>query len=623
MLQKRRKSLILYGAERFAGFLRDLFAKSLLLGMLSDACVRVESAFHKGRFHSMSDAEIDRNAWQYRFRQGCLRAFESSLFLRLQRAFSDCLLKTSVSSFGSFGMLYGAFSASLWFLRGPAERETSTLLASLILTVLSMLLTHTRVSLSYVIRHSVIAGSFLFGFCAIPQERFDADKQGAERHWQALFLALIMGVTSLIVPSVWFLALIFLALVLLLFFSVPELPAVLLLLLLPFLNFFSHPSIFLCGFVLFADAAWLSKALCGRRRLRLGAIDFTVLLFGASILFSGIVGAGGYAGVQNGGMMLILLSFWFPAVSLFSQKVWRDRALTVLKLSGFLCAVYGILQYFFTDMELLWVDVSRFSDIGGRVCGPFQNPNMLAVYLLLVSPLMLAGVFDTERSFLARLWNGASFLCTVLCLILTWSRGAWLGMIAVILFFLVSYSRRSLGALMLSVIPFISALPFLPHSILNRFSSIGSLSEPSIRYRLYTWRGVLRMLYEHPWGIGVGAEAFHRIYPQYAVSGTESVMHAHQLFLQIAVELGFSGLIVYLFFLLQLLFDVAYGLKYLHGAPRAQMLGCACAVLGVTVMGFFDYVWYHFGMFFLFFVICAALTLHGGQEREGYDGYAS
>ena len=159
---RKRKSLILYAAERVALLLRDLFAKSLLLDRLSHACIGLETAFRRGAFAVVSDVEKDRNVWQYRFRTSCRQAFEQSTWLRFLKKMGKSLLESTVGSFGSFGVLYGAFTASLWFWQEPAERELTSLVVSLILTVVSVPLLNVGRSLAYVIRHSMLAGGFLF-----------------------------------------------------------------------------------------------------------------------------------------------------------------------------------------------------------------------------------------------------------------------------------------------------------------------------------------------------------------------------------------------------------------------------------------------------------------------------
>lgn len=600
-----RKSLILYGAERFAAKIQALFAGSLIANWLSDVAPRAERSFRQGRLGKVSDMEYDRRAWQYRLRRAMMCAEERSLLLRLRSRFAKAFLQTSVGSYGLFGVLYGVFSCAVW-LASPSEvRNTLSLIAALIFTVVCVPLLRSAKSMSYAICNSRVLHWLLFDVCGLSEAELGSAERGNERYWMALFFAFLFGGGSLFLSVERFLILLLMLLAGSLFFAVPELLTVLLLFALPFLNCFSHPTQVLTVCALLIELAWIRKALVGRREWRIGVLDLLVVLFAFAVLCGGMVGAGGNRSVFAGGVMCVLILFWFPMRNLFCRSVWRARAACALRLSCLITAVWGIGQYFFTDLELRWVDLSRFSDIGGRVCGPFHNPNIFAVFLLSVMPLFLTGAMDGDAPFMKRCLHFAGFAACGLCLILTWSRGAWLGILAAVLLFFLCYSPRSMGYLLLFLLPLGCALPFLPQNVVNRFSSIGSFSESSIRYRFYTWQGVLRMLKDHPWGIGAGSEAFAAVYPSYAVSGTESVAHTHHLLLQIMTEFGVHGLAVFLAFLLFCVFAFAHSLKGMRGKERGMMLGAFCGIIAVLVMGLFDDVWYHYGMLFLFFVLAA------------------
>lgn len=614
-----RHSRILRAAEEAAGRVRNAFAKSRILQALGGVYMRIEQAFRGGRLAFLSDAETDRGAWQYRFRRAWLRAVEESRIMRLLSSLSTALLETSIGSYGCFFVLYGSFAAAIRLVGVETFRGSVSLYAALILCVASVPLLLSNRSLSYGIRHSVVLSWFLIGFCGIGEERFGLRDRGREHLWWALLLAFCasMGTTYLSVARTA--ALIFLLLALWLLLEVPELCLTTFLLSLPFLAWSRHATAAATVGALLCLITWLAKALRGRRVLRFGAIDLSVLLFALAFLIGGAVSRGGTASVIKGVSAFCLISVWFPVRGLFSDRKWRARGIAAIKLGAAVTSVWGIGEYFLTDLTLNWVDVSRFSDIGGRVCAGFGNPNVLAVYLLCTVPLFLGGAADESRTHTSRVCNLIGFIAGVGCLILTWSRGAWLGIAVATLLFLLSFSRRSAGCVALSLLPLGCLSPYLPHSIVNRFVSIGSFSESSIRYRFYTWRGVLRMLREHAWGIGVGSEAFYAVYPRYAVSGTERVMHAHQLWLQILVELGIGGLIVFLWLLLLLFFCVAQGMRDLHGGARAQTVAGASALAGVLVMGFFDYVWYHMGLISLFLAVGALTTLPISECEEGVE----
>ena len=149
---------------------------------------------------------------------------------------------------------------------------------------------------------------------------------------------------------------------------------------------------------------------------------------------------------------------------------------------------------------------------------------------------------------------------------------------------------------------------YLPEQVLRRFQSIGSMTDSSAHYRSNTWRGVLRMLRAHPFGIGSGESAFRSVFPYYAVSGTETVMHAHQIFLEVAVEIGVVGLVLFLLVLFHIFASVVcFCRKSREGAHRTEGVALTSAVAGALVMGLFDSLWYHNGLYWLFWSVVALL----------------
>jgi O-antigen ligase len=153
----------------------------------------------------------------------------------------------------------------------------------------------------------------------------------------------------------------------------------------------------------------------------------------------------------------------------------------------------------------------------------------------------------------------------------------------------------------------------LPSNVTSRFASIGNIADSSTYYRLYTWKGTLRMLSEHYLGgIGVGESAFAHIYPLYAYVGTEVTAHSHNLFLQITVELGVAGLVL----LLIAAFMIAqrgFGCIKLNSENKGVVCAVSAAIAGITgalVHGVVDHIWYNYRVFFMFWVVAAVICAY-------------
>ena len=106
------------------------------------------------------------------------------------------------------------------------------------------------------------------------------------------------------------------------------------------------------------------------------------------------------------------------------------------------------------------------------------------------------------------------------------------------------------------------------------------------------------------------------------MSGTETVAHSHNLFLQITAELGLPALLCFLCILI--LFARLFFAVWRRGRGEGT-LGGVCAIFGTLVMGMFDYVWYQSGLFWLFWAVLGAsvgILYRDAELMEREDGYS-
>lgn len=541
-----------------------------------------------------------------------LRWQERSFWLHGERWLFGRILESSVSDVGVFFISWGVVAlGGNWLFRHAAPFSLRMLLPVAQILAASVLLRSDQ-SVSRCIRHSRMLRAFLFSFCGLSEVGFKIKARDGGHRTSFLICGILMGALSVLFSPLAVGVVLLLVLLFALLASVPEAALIALLFLMPFCNLTPHPSVTLAIGVLLCMAVGFGKAVSGKRQVTWERTDGLVLWFCVLFLFGGLVSHGS---LYDGCLRAILLfGAWFPTRLLLRSKVWRRRACSALAISSFSCAVGGILEYVLGKAELAWVDVSRFGDLGGRVCGSFGNPNLFAIFLLLTIPFTLKAVFDGERP-VQRLTAFGLFSAGSLCLVLTWSRGAWLGWMLSVLLFLALCSRRSLSVLMAGSIGAVGFLFYLPQTVVRRFQSIGSFTDSSANYRIHTWKGVLRMLRAHPWGIGCGEDAFHRVFPIYAVSGTEQVMHPHQVFLQVLAELGLAGGLLFAVLMGTLTVGfVRFCANSSEGGARTETVALFAILSGVLLMGCFDSLWYHNGLFWLFWAICAMLKNGVSEE---------
>lgn len=272
-----------------------------------------------------------------------------------------------------------------------------------------------------------------------------------------------------------------------------------------------------------------------------------------------------------------------------------------LVLAAFLVSMLGIAQYVFgVSGAESWVDSDMFSDITIRVYSTLQNPNVLAEYLVMTLPLGGALLLNAKTWKSRAVW----FVCCggiSVALLLTFSRGGWVGaLIAGAIFVLLLSPRLILLAPVVLVVLFI----VLPDTVTSRFTSIGNLKDTSTSYRVSIWMGSLAMLKDY-WlfGVGPGTEAFNRIYPIYCYNGAVA-HHSHNLFLQLLCDGGICVLVLFLLVIFAFGRQICTSLSKQHDWKNKLFpIACLAGVLGFLAQGMTDYAFYNYRVTLVFFAI--------------------
>lgn len=118
----------------------------------------------------------------------------------------------------------------------------------------------------------------------------------------------------------------------------------------------------------------------------------------------------------------------YYGILVFVHRSWERRMLfSALLFSAFAVALYGLYQY--AHMLVLnnaeWVDEAAFPLLRRRMYSTLYNPNLLSAFLLIVMSASASMMICTHHY-----WHRVMYLVLLailtLCLVLTYSRGAWL-----------------------------------------------------------------------------------------------------------------------------------------------------------------------------------------------------
>lgn len=295
-----------------------------------------------------------------------------------------------------------------------------------------------------------------------------------------------------------------------------------------------------------------------------------------------------------------------------------NLVIDVLIFAAALVSCYGILQYVFKwgYQSAAWIDNDMFSSISFRVSSTLENPNMLGHYLILAIPLGGAKFLSSKG--IRKLYYFGCCAAMCLCMILTFSRGAWLGLMFAALIFVAMLKPQ---LLLLAPFALIALYFVLPDTIVSRFTSIGNLGDKSTSYRVSIWISSIAMLKDGNWikGIGPGNEVFSKLFNLYAQDQVVAP-HAHNLFIQLACEGGILLLVIFVIIVLLFvrLLLAAIG-KEKDKNNKFVQVAFLSGIIGYLAQGMTDYSFYNKRVMFAFwiFLFLGALSAKAKDLREG------
>jgi putative inorganic carbon (hco3(-)) transporter len=205
-----------------------------------------------------------------------------------------------------------------------------------------------------------------------------------------------------------------------------------------------------------------------------------------------------------------------------------------------------------------------------------------ASYLSFLVPIALALALSERGRWRWAAWAGV--VGGVALQLITFSRAGWLALLVSFLLLGLTWRRWLLGVLLGGMV--LTAL-LLPDTFRERALSLRSGD------RVLVWTAGLRMTAEHPWlGIGYGNRNFSRLYPHYMpAGGIDGVLqNAHNIFIEMALETGLPGLVLFLAMLARALIAGLYRrLPQLPEARQALFWGPLAALTGFLTHSLFAF----------------------------------
>jgi len=269
-------------------------------------------------------------------------------------------------------------------------------------------------------------------------------------------------------------------------------------------------------------------------------------------------------------------------------------------------SLYGLYQsYVGVKVDILLVDVRYNADMPGRIYSFFENPNTLAQILVMLVPLSIGLIF-ASRTFWGKLAALVVSGLGLLALVLTYSRGCWLGIAVAALVFVALYRYQLLPLFILAAA---ALIPFLPETILTRILSSFNFRDTSISSRFPIYEASMRAILHDPvLGVGLGSELVWASFARNGFyNGTLTFVHLHNILLQLWIECGLFGMLSFVGTSLSAFKESARAAARSRSALKPLLIGGASALAGALMCGMTDYIWYYPRALFIFWFLMGIL----------------
>ncbi len=269
----------------------------------------------------------------------------------------------------------------------------------------------------------------------------------------------------------------------------------------------------------------------------------------------------------------------------------------------------GVLPIILVARGLAYHPLVLKFDLAHRFAYPSDHANT-AGYLFAMSIPLSAAVAMARPGWL----RGLSWLSCgnqVFALILTFSRGAWLGAAAALGYLTIALKLWTLVAALLLVASIAVTLPRVQRRVATMADP---QSDVSIRERWLLLTSSLQLGIQHPiLGVGYGRGRLKtslRPYLQGTPLENVPIRHAHNVYAELFAETGTIGLLTFLWLLGQTLWRLSRRALASEGAERLMGWGLAASWVAAMVTGLGDIPFYHHGTRIFFFTLFALAHMY-------------
>lgn len=325
-------------------------------------------------------------------------------------------------------------------------------------------------------------------------------------------------------------------------------------------------------------------------------IDIPLLVILVMVLITTVWKANPLHGLPKIAGLLLGVGLFYAVTAVLKTEKLIKIATILFLCGGVLFSLLGVVGMFTFKVKYLtllmklkeWLPRIHFNLPGAE---EGFHPNAVGGTLVLIIPLFMVLLFAYlwkkigEKASIAagnrlmQLFLLAGLAITLCVLLLTQSRGAWLGLLlACVIGFFLFLLKRKVFLIVFLVGILLFAFVIAPSLLENDQVRLTTRqAEGTFFFRIQLWNVVLPMIHENPL-LGIGLNEF-----RYHYEVKRELSHPHNKLLLLAVELGLPGLIAYL----ALLGCVGVAVVRIWKKPGNEWLSLAALGLGCGQLAHF------------------------------------
>ncbi|MCP5106857.1 MAG: O-antigen ligase family protein [bacterium] len=303
---------------------------------------------------------------------------------------------------------------------------------------------------------------------------------------------------------------------------------------------------------------WVTRKIINKEFIQQTILDIPLLIILVQVLSAALLRGNPSHSLPKAAGLLLGIALFYAVNALLQTETWLKRGIFLFLLGGSFFSFIGLLGMFtfkVKHLTLLMKLKELLPRINFKLPGAEEgfHPNAVGGTLILVVPLFMVLLYaywkNKHKGFF---FLSAGLAVTFAVLLLTQSRGAWLGLLLAcgIVFFLAFLKKKTLVIVSLVVVLVVMSIagPLLMEN--NQVKLTTRQVEGTLFFRVQMWDIVMPMIHAHPL-VGAGLNEF-RYHPEVKYRYS----HPHNKLLLLAVELGLPGVIAYLALLACMAFAV-------------------------------------------------------------------